>query len=836
MLEQFSDHGHGDEINVIDDESQTILITQKREELGICVWQNGRQTYLRSGYDPVLKIKKFYDQMTRNMINPDDLIEELRRTGKLKQDDDAIIGSYSKYCDLLKKDKMMDFAMIQARFYRLLEKDSEALEKIQSRFRFILIDEYQDTSPTQAKIFRKISKKFNNLFVVGDENQSIYGFRGASSKNFNKFASEYRAKKYFLDTNFRSTEKIVDLSNKVFEKEVRKALRSSRRKGEGFGLVKGETVDESAKKSVELIKNLKEENVIEKYGDVALLFRSSKLHSAEFVKYLSEEGIPFVTYKEGKLLNRPELRTVLWLMSYVTGYLDYVNKYGLWKEWWNPDVLASRFFDFHESTKKILREGKFAFSDSDFTESRFTNRKDIKVLKEIDRIKQDFMGPAKKSSSLLKMFYDLIHRSGCFDRLVNSKDAESEEMLHNLGRFSQIIGKYETLSKKNSMTDFLWQVDYMDKYGKIDQKQVEGGNTVKLMTVHSAKGLEFPVVFLCCMNEDRFPLKYKNDSVIKIPSEFLHENQEEGSAETHLEEERRLFYVGLTRAQDLLVFTKSDKIKSRKCKESRFLELVRKEISEKDFKIPVEKKYSVPKKVCRLSYSSINTFIDCPLNYALTYDYEFFSIDSIPKKIGGSIHNALQKIHERMKEKNDISYAEMEEIVNNSWIELPISREENRTRKRSTAEKAWIYYQKAKEDYSEIIGTEEKFSHISDNVVIEGRVDLIAENKRNEVNLIDFKSEKVYKDSAEKQLQLYNYCLENKYPIDKLSAYSFTKNEKTDFPIDKKSTEDLLKNVSEKIGEGNFPKKRNAFCKSCTFEPYCWGKSSEKNKGIFKNG
>ena len=147
------------------------------------------------------------------------------------------------------------------------------------------------------------------------------------------------------------------------------------------------------------------------------------------------------------------------------------------------------------------------------------------------------------------------------------------------------------------------------------------------------------------------------------------------------------------------------------------------------------------------------------------------------------------------------------------------------------------YYAKAKDEYAEIIGTEAPFSHIDDNMVmvIRGRVDLIVKDKEGKVSLIDFKSKKIEADSVRKQLQIYQHCLEDKHSIDKLSAYSFTDNKKIDFPIDNKGTKDLLKDVSEKIRKGNFPKRKNTLCKECPFKFYCRGESQQDNPGIFKN-
>ena len=234
------------------------------------------------------------------------------------------------------------------------------------------------------------------------------------------------------------------------------------RKGERFYLIEGKDFDDSARKSIELIKYMKDKKIIEKYGDVALLFRSLN-RSTEFVKHLSNEKVPFVTFEDGKLLERQEVRVILWFMSYVTQDLDYVkenksNNFKNWEPWWSNDLLTSEFFNFHQSTKNILRGNQIDLSEikdrGDFVKRGFTNRRDIEVLKKLNKIKHDFKQDKIIDNLLLTIFYRLINYSGYFNRLMHNNDIESEEILRNLGKFSQIIGKYAEFSKTESMRGF----------------------------------------------------------------------------------------------------------------------------------------------------------------------------------------------------------------------------------------------------------------------------------------------------------------------------------------------------------------------------------------------
>jgi len=363
-----------------------------------------------------------------------------------------------------------------------------------------------------------------------------------------------------------------------------------------------------------------------------------------------------------------------------------------------------------------------------------------------------------------------------------------------------------------------------------EQTSDDGNNGVQLMTLHAAKGLEFPVVFLCCLNEGRFPLHFRDRYLIQIPDEVIDKEEIKDEKEEFFQEERRLFYVGITRAQDDLILTASKKHIVNRWEKSRFLELIPEDlITDNDFRLATEKTYRVPSLVPSLNYSAINTFIDCPLRYTLIYDYSFVTPPSFMQRLGSFIHNTLQQIHESMKKKHEISPSEMKEIVDKYWIDLPLSKEKNEQIKQSYIKKFVTYYLTAKDDYKEILAIEQSFSHIDDNMIVDGKVDLITKNKEGSICLVDFKArmkEGIEKTNVDKQLQIYHHCLNNKYNIDRLIAHTFEDNKQTDFSINEQETTQFLQSISEKMGERNFHKQKNDFCPQCQFSFYCWRKTA----------
>jgi len=839
MLERyFLHHNYGASIDVLDEDGQKLFIELNKVQLGLGYWKDGRLHDLKHSFNYIGDVKSFYDKLSQNRIDTSKLISKLKEDGELLEEDKKIIEGYNRYLELLDKEKKIDFALLQTKFYALLNKKTEVLKTIRKEFEFILVDEYQDTSPIQDKIFRLIAGEKENIFVVGDENQSIYGFRGASLKNFKNFIKRYpKSKSYLLNVNFRSTKTIVEFSNQVFEKEVRKVLKAIRRKGEKIKIIQKEDSDSTAKTAIELIKQMKEKDVIQKYGDVALLFRSLRNHSSEYVKYLkkSNPSIPFVTYGDGKFLERDEIRTIIYIMSYVTQELYIDNKFHRWQNWWKKDIFLTDFFDFSVETRKVIKEGTFNLYElrdtDDFKQVGFTNKDDIIKLKKLNKLKYDverekdtFGDLQKGKNSLLIIFYKILDYSGYFERTMADNTTESKEILLNLGKLSEIINRYMEISKKEDVKNFLW---YIYNSGEdIDQSKIEDENTVKLMTVHKAKGLEFPVVFLCCMNEGRFPLRFKDRHFIRIPDEFLDKEEIEDEKEEFYHEEQRLFYVGLTRAQDNLIFTTSGKHIVQSWKKSRFLDLIPKEIiSDDEFKLSVEKVYTLTKLTPNLNYSAINTFIDCPLRYNLIYNYGFVTPPSFMQKLGSFIHNTLQRIHESMKREEDITPSEMKTIVETYWLNLPISQKKNEKIRQDLTKKFVNYYISAKDEYKDIIAVEETFSHIDDNMIINGKIDLIAKNKDDHICLVDFKARKkegIEKTNVDKQLQIYQYCLNNQYGINKLIAHTFQDNKITEFSINHTETKQFLQDISQKMAQENYHKQKNAFCNQCQFKFYCW--------------
>jgi len=825
LRDHFTEHNMGVGFEVLDDDALRLLLHTNKFKLGIYKREGSSFKWLKRGsFENFINL---YDFLTRNNVNPEELKEDLESKNLLTKDNESVIKSYEKYLNLLEEENRIDFANLQLKFYKLIGNKKEVLGELRERFEYLLIDEYQDTSPLQDIIFRMLAPPHNNIFVVGDVNQSIYGFRGASALNFKNFKDHFPdCKTYFLNVNFRSTEYIVGLSNKLMKDKIKEELESRRRKGEKCIILEDETADLVAKKAINLIKEMKEKGIIEKYGDVALLFRCWR-HSDEYVKYLEEEEIPFVVFGGGGLLDREEITTMVYLISYMTQKLYMGEKFRKWS-WWDIESFQNEVIDLTFQTQTALDHLDPDINIYDFKNKEELNNVGILEATDIEKIIKlnqfrKKVEESPKDYSLLEIFYNILDCTGYLNRLLKSNTKENDEKLYNLARLSEIIGMFERMPK-SKVEDFLWFI-YSSSDG-LDQRKIEDENTVKIMTIHKAKGLEFPVVFLCSLVEGRFPLNFrKSDFLIPIPEKFYMCSEEfEMRKQAHYEEERRLFYVGITRAQDNLIFTTSGKIIVQNKKISRFLNEVEEYISKEELKLPIEKKYNIVKEIPKLNYSAINTYIDCPFRYKLLYKYGFVTPGGFLRSIGIFVHNVLDRIHKEMKYNIDVSKEEIEKFVDEYWI--PVHKEKNKDRKLKTEylEKIKDYYETAKGFYDEIFSVEEPFVFIDDNMVINGRVDLIAKDSDGNINLVEYKAReaKGIKDTnVDTQLKIYDYCLKDRYNVDRLIAYTFMDNKKTEFKPEHEYISNFLMNMSKEIETENFKKKKGAFCKACTFNFCC---------------
>lgn len=431
--------------------------------------------------------------------------------------DKIVVDVYYKYNERLIASAAVDFDDLLLMPVRLFEHNKEILEHYQEKYKYILIDEYQDTNPVQYKLSKLLASKYKNIFVVGDMNQSIYAFRQADYHNIVNFEKDYaNAKTIKLEHNYRSTNNILNAANDVIShNKERKDLRLYSDKGDGPKITYLRSYDE--KHEISLVIDEINKLYLDGYEpkDVAILYRTNA-QSRAIEEVFASKGIPYKIYGSYYFYNRKEIKD---LISYLK--LIYNDK----------DEISLR---------RIINVPKRGIGDSAIKDIELrANLNQCSMYDALESKKElefkDIIESIKKTSenlSLTELIDEVLDKSGMKKELEDSHLIEDETRLENLMEFKSITASYEERTGSVNLGDFLEEISLVSDQAN----HTEDGNVVTLMTLHSAKGLEFPVVFMVGMEEGIFP---HNMSIM----------------EDNIEEERRLCYVGITRAKEKLYLT-----------------------------------------------------------------------------------------------------------------------------------------------------------------------------------------------------------------------------------------------------------------------------------------
>lgn len=439
---------------------------------------------------------------------------------------------YKGYQRQLSRNEALDFDDLIMTTINLFERVPEALEYYQNKFQYIHVDEYQDTNKAQYTLIKLLANKFKNLCVVGDSDQSIYGWRGADIQNILSFEEDYPdAKTIFLEQNYRSTKTILNAANEVIKNNTErkpKGLWTANTGGDKINYYEATTERDEAEYVVREI--MKHQRNGKKYSDMAILYRTNA-QSRVLEETFMKSNIPYTMVGGQKFYDRKEIKD---LLSYLR-------------------VIANSNDDI--SLQRIINVPKRGVGPSSVEKIQtYAVQNNISMFDALGEV--DFIGLSKKVTQECIAFYEMIQnlikeqefleiseiveevlvKSGYRDMLDREQTLESRSRLENLDEFMSVPKDYEenTPLKEQSLINFLTDLSLV---ADIDEADTESG--VTLMTMHSAKGLEFPIVFIMGMEESLFP------HIRAIKSDDDHE----------MEEERRICYVAITRAEETLYIT-----------------------------------------------------------------------------------------------------------------------------------------------------------------------------------------------------------------------------------------------------------------------------------------
>ena len=429
--------------------------------------------------------------------------------------DYKIVSLYKQYCEKLKKGNSVDFDDLLLLPIKLFKESSNILNSYQERYKYILIDEYQDTNEAQYVFSKMLASKYKNIFVVGDNDQAIYAFRGANFKNILNFEKDYPdCKIILLEENYRSTQTILNAANSVIKHNKQrkdKNLWSNNEIGDKVKYIK--TDDEKAEGEFvtkEIKKLINEKNI--SYDDIAILYRTNA-QSRSIEEAMLKANIPYKIIGSFYFYNRKEIKDLLC-------YLRLIN---------NPND--------DTSLTRVINVPKRGIGDK--TVGNITAIADEENISMFDAIRSGkelifketilSLQESCKNLSLTEMVDEILDKSGIRDELLKEKNLENEIRLENLEEFKSITKNYENEYGEISLDDFLNEISLVSDV----TEHTDGNNKVSLMTVHAVKGLEFDYVFIIGMEEGIFP----------------HYNSINEGTNEAIEEERRLCYVAITRAK-----------------------------------------------------------------------------------------------------------------------------------------------------------------------------------------------------------------------------------------------------------------------------------------------
>ena len=439
---------------------------------------------------------------------------------------------YKGYQRQLSRNEALDFDDLIMTTINLFERVPETLEYYQNKFQYIHVDEYQDTNKAQYTLVKLLANKFKNLCVVGDSDQSIYGWRGADIQNILSFEEDYpEAKTIFLEQNYRSTKNILNAANEVIKHNSErkpKGLWTANSGGDKIQYYEAMTERDEAEYVVKEI--MKHQRGGKKYSEMAILYRTNA-QSRVLEETFMKSNIPYTMVGGQKFYDRKEIKD---LLSYLR-------------------VIANSNDDI--SLQRIINVPKRGIGPSSVEKIQtYALQNNISMFDALAEV--DFIGLSKKVTQECISFYEMIQnlikeqefleiseivdevlqKSGYKDMLDREQSIESRSRLENLDEFMSVPKDYEenTPLEEQSLINFLTDLSLV---ADIDEADTQNG--VTLMTMHSAKGLEFPIVFIMGMEESLFP------HIRAIKSEDDHE----------MEEERRICYVAITRAEELLYIT-----------------------------------------------------------------------------------------------------------------------------------------------------------------------------------------------------------------------------------------------------------------------------------------
>lgn len=811
-----------------------------------------------------------YQKYAEKLKTRDDLPEN-PESERIKE----VANAYHIYQKILLENSSLDFGDLINYCLQLFKKRPKILEKYREKFKYILVDEFQDTNWAQYELIKVLSAPQNNLTVCADDDQAIYRWRGASFSNIIQFKSDFpKSKQISLVKNYRSCQNILDLAYKFikandpdrleFVNKINKKLIAKDRCQGKIEHLCAKTVEEEAKETVKKILGILKKDKDASYNDFAILVRANDA-AIPFTKALERSNLPYQFLASKGLYSKP---VILDIISYLKLLDNYHESPALYRVLNMPflDILPEDIMKLsqygHKRTKSLYEAAEelpliFGLSKAAQEKIPFL----LSLIK-----KHGFLAKEKAVSEILVSF---LEESGYLKYLAAKDQKEQFDLLN---QFYKRVKNFEETTIEPSLYNFMKEINLeidSGEEGKLEFDPQQGPDMIRVMTIHGAKGLEFKYVFLANMVDKRFPTMERKDP-IELPDDLIKDIKPKG--DIHLQEERRICYVAMTRAKRELYFTTAEDYGGkRKKKLSRFMiELGYEDKSqtsnlksqpgglfEERIKIPGRKHQAQDDKYLpeHFSYSQLAAFEKCPLQYKFAFILKVptrgKAVFSFGKTMHATLHDFLKLANEgALKNQSNLfdpaagkkikthlpAFGSLNDIYERNWID------------------EWYESKKQKEDYhklgKEIIRefygefekNQPKILKIGKDLALEmpfnlkvgehtlfGVIDRIDEKEDGTVSIFDYKTgdAKEKLDYGDKeQLLIYQIAAEEIFKLKpkELVYIYLNKNKKAAFLGSEKEIKELKEKIIAEIGEikkSNFKPTPGWQCAYCDFRDIC---------------
>ncbi len=773
---------------------------------------------------PAEYIKFAQALVLKSKENPDD--QSLQEEALQQME---IAAAYARFQELLAKNGLVDFGNQFHLALKLLREHPLILKKYQQQFKYILVDEFQDTNFAQFQMVKLLSGGLKNINVVADDDQCIYRWRGAAYSNVLNFVDSFpEAKKVSLIQNYRSGQQLLDSAYKLIQNnnperfEVKAGI-DKKLKGQAEGVAPQHKHFDTNSAEADWVAQTIRDKVESKkfdYKDFAILVRSNSDAQA-YLQALNLQNTPWQFSGSQGLYSRQEVKLCINFLRVIANPSDSLSLYYLS----SGEIYALGISDLTLCMHYAKRRNKTLYSVfrdldniAELSEVSDKSRDKIKdILKDMDK----FMEISREETSG-RLLYAFLTETGFLKALTKDMNSQKEAKIQNLAKFFNIVRDFELVAKEDRVLNFVNYLDLLIEAG--DDPETAGTDldtdAVNVLTIHKAKGLEFRVVFMVSLVNGKFPVAGRRQS-IELPDSLIKEILPAG--DYHIQEERRLFYVGMTRAkQELFLTSAVDYGGARMRRISQFViealgDAVKEKEKQKTGALETIKRFApqkeAQKKAIRnvaqdefiyLSFYQIDDYLSCPLKYKYVHILRVPIMEHHTVIYGRAMHEAVTKYFQLKIAGKEMELADLLNAFKESFDPQGFLDERHQKERFHIGQEALIRFFNSEEKRSSMpLYIEKDFAFTFENNKIRGRFDRI-DMENDLAVIIDFKTSEITKQKdadkrAKESMQLALYALAYKNISGKLPI-----REELHFlesgliGVDRKEEKDL-ENVKEKI-------------------------------------